>query len=137
MGGHGALCTYLASKAKQYRSVSAFAPISNPVKAPWGQKAFAGYLQGGIQEAKAQYDATELIRKHSEPVHILIDYGTSDSFYITGQLLPENFLNAAREAGYDEAQVRVREQGGYDHSYHFISTFAEDHVHFHAAFLKA
>ncbi|KAI0305028.1 carbohydrate esterase family 1 protein [Russula brevipes] len=122
MGGHGALCTYLASKAKQYRSVSAFAPISNP-------KAFAGYLQGGIQEAKAQYDATELIRKHSEPVHILIDYGTSDSFYIAGQLLPENFLNAAREAGYDEAQVRVREQGGYDHSYHFISTFAEDHVH--------
>jgi S-formylglutathione hydrolase len=74
MGGHGALCTYLASKAKQYRSVSAFAPISNPINAPWGQKAFTGYLQGGIQEAKEQYDATELISKHSDPVHILIDY---------------------------------------------------------------
>ena len=74
MGGHGALTTYLASKAKQYRSASAFAPISNPTKAPWGQKAFAGYLQGGIEEAKLQYDATELIGKHSEPVHILIDY---------------------------------------------------------------
>lgn len=74
MGGHGALCIYLTSKAKQYRSASAFAPISNPINAPWGQKAFTGYLQGGIQEAKEQYDATELISKHSEPVHILIDY---------------------------------------------------------------
>jgi len=137
MGGHGALTTYLASKAKQYRSASAFAPISNPVNAPWGQKAFTGYLQGGIQEAKLQYDATELISKHSEPVHILIDYGTSDGFYKSGQLLPENFLNAAREAGYDEVQVRVREHEGYDHSYYFISSFAEDHIHFHAQFLKA
>ncbi|KAH9082239.1 carbohydrate esterase family 1 protein [Lactarius deliciosus] len=137
MGGHGALCTYLASKTRQYRSASAFAPISNPVNAPWGQKAFAGYLQGGIDEAKEQYDATELISKHSDPVHILIDYGTSDGFYKAGQLLPENFHNAARQAGYDEVQVRVREQEGYDHSYFFVSTFAEDHIHFHANFLKA
>ncbi|KAI0271433.1 carbohydrate esterase family 1 protein [Gloeopeniophorella convolvens] len=137
MGGHGALVTYLASTTKQYRSASAFAPISNPVNAPWGQKAFSGYLQGGVTEAKEQYDATELIARHTEPVHILIDYGTSDNFYKAGQLLPENFLKAAREAGYNEVQVRVREQEGYDHSYYFISTFAEDHIHFHANFLKA
>jgi len=136
MGGHGALCIYLASKTKPYRSVSAFAPISNPIKAPWGQKAFVGYLQGGIAEAKEKYDATELISRHTDPVHILIDYGTSDGFYKAGQLLPENFLSAARQAGYDEMQVRVREQEGYDHSYFFISTFAEDHIHFHANFLK-
>ena len=142
MGGHGALCTYLASKAKQYRSASAFAPISNPINAPWGKKAFEGYLQGGVQEAKEQYDATELISKHSDPVHILIDYvrhnlplislkidikntktqGTNDTFYKAGQLLPENFLNAARAAGYNEEQVRVREQVGYDHSYYFVSS---------------
>jgi S-formylglutathione hydrolase len=48
--------------------------MSNPINAPWGQKGFTGYLQGGIQEAKEQYDATELISKHSDPVHILIDY---------------------------------------------------------------
>jgi S-formylglutathione hydrolase len=74
MGGHGALCAYLAPKAGQYRSASAFAPIANPVNAPWGRKAFAGYLQGGVEEAKEQYDATELIARHSDPVHILIDY---------------------------------------------------------------
>lgn len=76
--------------------------------------------------------------------------GTGDNFYQQGQLLPENFLKAARDAGYDEVQVRVRSQEGYDHSYYFvrlpscmpgdssamltsrpaqISTFGADHVH--------
>ena len=145
MGGHGALTLYLNSLrkgTKQYRSCSAFAPIANPTNCPWGQKAFSGYLQGGVDEAKEQYDATELIKKlGGKPVHILIDYvsihrpvlethvqtrehitqGTGDNFYKQGQLLPENFLKAAREAGYDEVQVRVRAQEGYDHSYYFVS----------------
>jgi hypothetical protein len=41
---------------------------------PWGQKAFNGYLQGGVAEAAEQYDATELIKKRTDPVRILIDY---------------------------------------------------------------
>ncbi|KAF9478053.1 esterase D [Pholiota conissans] len=137
MGGHGALTLYLASKTKQYRSASAFAPISNPTKCPWGEKAFNGYLQGGTTEGLEKYDATALISKASDPVHILIDYGTADQFYKQGQLLPENFLKAARETGHDEFQVRVRSHTAYDHSYYFISTFASDHIHFHANFLKA
>ncbi|KAF9456159.1 carbohydrate esterase family 1 protein [Collybia nuda] len=137
MGGHGALTLYLSSSTKQYRSASAFAPISNPTKCPWGKKAFTGYLQGGMEEAQNQYDATHLIARFKEPVHILVDYGTGDQFYKQGQLLPENFLKAARDANYDEFQVRVRSQEGYDHSYYFISTFASDHIHFHANFLKS
>ena len=50
----------------------------------------------------------------------LIHQGTGDKFYQQGQLLPENFLKAARAAGYDEFQVRVRSQEGYDHSYYFV-----------------
>ena len=46
--------------------------------------------------------------------------GTADNFYKNGQLLPENFLKAARDTGYDEVQVRVRSQDGYDHSYYFV-----------------
>ena len=46
--------------------------------------------------------------------------GTGDNFYKQGQLLPENFLKAARDAGYDEVQVRVRSQDDYDHSYYFV-----------------
>ena len=46
--------------------------------------------------------------------------GTGDNFYQNGQLLPENFLKAARDAGFDDIQVRVREQENYDHSYYFV-----------------
>lgn len=77
MGGHGALTIYLTSlKSKVYRSVSAFSPICNPTECPWGQKAFDGYLKDGVNdpEAKERYDATALISKASDPVHILIDY---------------------------------------------------------------
>lgn len=109
------------TSTKQYRSVSAFSPITNPTKCPWGENAFKGYLLGGVEEAKSRYDATELISKCKESVHILIDYGTGDKFYQQKQLLPENFLKAARDAGYDEVQVRVRSQEGYDHSYYFVS----------------
>lgn len=49
-----------------------------------------------------------------------ISQGTGDNFYKQNQLLPENFLKAARDAGYDEMQVRVRSQEGYDHSYYFV-----------------
>lgn len=74
MGGHGALTIYLASAPGTYRSASAFAPISNPTKCPWGEKAFKGYLAGGIEEGRKRYDATELIRGVKDPVHILVDY---------------------------------------------------------------
>lgn len=120
MGGHGALTIYLKSPG-QFRSCSAFSPIANPTNCPWGQKAFSGYLQGGIDEAHGIYDATDLIAKVKDPLRILVDYGTADKFYLNGQLLPENFLKAARDAGHDELQVRVRSQEGYDHSYYFVS----------------
>lgn len=53
--------------------------------------------------------------------------GTGDNFYQAKQLLPENFLKAARDAGYDEVQVRVRSQEGYDHSYYFVSCHQHTH----------
>jgi S-formylglutathione hydrolase len=52
--------------------------------------------------------------------------GTGDNFYKQGQLLPENFLKAAREAGHDEVQVRVRSQEDYDHSYYFVRSLCTD-----------
>ncbi|KAG2057003.1 carbohydrate esterase family 1 protein [Suillus hirtellus] len=138
MGGHGALTVYLASLLsgmKQYRSASAFSPICEPSEVPWGTKAFSGYLAGGVAEGKDRYDATAMIGKVKGAVNILVDYGTADNFLY--QLHPDKFLEAARVAGHDEVQVRVRKQEGYDHSYYFISTFASDHIHFHANFLKA
>lgn len=67
--------------------------------------------------------------------------GTSDPFYIQKQLLPENFERAATDKVSTEAPatvaVRLRLQEGYDHSYFFISSFAEDHVRHAARYLFA
>ncbi|KAI5465498.1 family 1 carbohydrate esterase [Mariannaea sp. PMI_226] len=128
MGGHGALTLYLKNPGK-YKSVSAFAPISNPVNCPWGEKAFTGYLGENKEEWK-KHDATELVKGWKGPLNALIDVGTGDNFYKQGQLLPENFEKAAKEAGLSDLKVNYRE--GYDHSYFFISTFGADHVN-HAA----
>ena len=131
MGGHGALISHLKNPGK-YTSVSAFAPISNPTKCPWGEKAFTGYL-GSVEEGKA-YDATELIKdypkEHQAP--ILIDQGTADGF-LANQLLPKNLTSAADKAGY--RPITLRMQPGYDHSYYFISTFMKDHIEHHATAL--
>ena len=136
MGGHGALTIALKNPGV-YKSCSAFAPICNPLKCPWGEKAFTGYL--GSVEAGAANDATELVKSYDGPdLHILIDQGTADNFYKAGaegcQLLPENFAKACGEKGV-ELKLNMRE--GYDHSYYFIASFIDDHIKHHASFLKA
>ena len=134
MGGHGALICALKNPGA-YRSVSAFAPICNPVNCPWGQKAFSGYLGPDREQWKA-WDATELVKNYNGPnfSYILIDQGKSDSFLGAGQLLPENFVASAKEAG---VPVILRMQEDYDHSYYFIGSFVEDHIRHHAAALKS
>jgi S-formylglutathione hydrolase FrmB len=66
---------------------------------------------------------------------ILIDVGMGDDFYKKGQLLPENFVKAAKSSGHGETDIILRLQPDYDHSYYFISTFAEDHVEHAAKYL--
>lgn len=134
MGGHGALTLYLKNRSL-YRSASAFSPICNPTACAWGEKAFTGYLANGLNEGK-QYDATLLLKDATtEQPNILIDSGTADDFYKQGQLLPENFQKVAHDKGFNGVNVRL--QQGYDHSYYFVSSFAQDHVRFHAKFLNA
>lgn len=129
MGGHGALVSALRNP-QQYRSVSAFAPIAAPIEAPWGQKAFSGFL-GQDKAAWAQYDASELVSAKRYDSTILIDQGTSDKF-LSEQLLPERLVAACKKSG---TTLRLRYQDGYDHGYYFISTFMADHLRHHAAYL--
>jgi len=132
MGGHGALTLFLKNPG-MYKSVSAFAPITNPINCPWGEKAFKGYLGEG-REAWKNHDATELVKKWKGDLDILIDVGTGDNFYKQKQLLPENFAEAAKASGNDKGLV-LRYQDGYDHSYFFISTFSTDHINHAAKYL--
>ncbi|KAK1765651.1 S-formylglutathione hydrolase [Phialemonium atrogriseum] len=129
MGGHGALTLYLKNPG-QYRSASAFAPISNPGLCPWGEKAFKGYL-GEDREEWKRHDATELVKGwKGGDLKMLVDVGTGDNFYKQGQLLPENFEKAVKEAGLQGLELRY--QDDYDHSYFFMASFSDDHVN-HAA----
>lgn len=80
MGGHGALICALKNPGK-YCSVSALAPISNPVEANWGKKIFSAYL-GENKELWKNWDATHLVKKYNgPPLTILIDQGTEDEFF--------------------------------------------------------
>ncbi|ESO06794.1 hypothetical protein HELRODRAFT_156780 [Helobdella robusta] len=132
MGGHGALICYLKNPGK-YKSVSVFAPICNPSKCPWGQKAFKGYL-GSDETTWEAYDACSLAKHYKGPINnILIDQGLSDEFLGKNQLLPDNFVVSCAES---KIPIILRKHEGYDHSYFFISTFIGEHVAHHAKFLK-
>ena len=133
MGGHGALMIALRNPVR-YRSVSAFSPVVNPTTSPWGKKAFSHYLGDDIKNWWA-YDATLLIAaaRASEHLPILVDQGNADEF-LAEQLKTERFI-AACEAAHYPARINMR--AGYDHSYFFISTFIESHLHFHAQALSS
>jgi S-formylglutathione hydrolase len=132
MGGHGALVCALRQPGR-YRSVSAFAPISAPMRVPWGQKAFRGYL-GEDSEAWRAYDATELLRAGKARLPpLLVDQGTGDKF-LREQLRPELLREACDAVG---QPLTLRTHEGYDHGYYFVSTFMEDHLRHHAAALNA
>ncbi len=134
MGGHGALTLGLRNP-RQYRSISAFAPISAPMHCPWGEKAFTGYL-GADREAWRAHDACELICSIPDVTGrpaLLVDQGLADQF-LESQLKPERLEQACREKGYP---LTMRRHAGYDHGYYFISTFIEDHLRHHARALLA
>jgi len=131
MGGHGALICALKQPGA-FRSVSAFAPITNPVNCGWGKGCFGAYL-GDDTVAWEAWDASCLVQAGARVDGILIDQGDADEFLHEGQLLPDNFQAACAAAG---QPVTIRMQPGYDHSYHFIASFIEDHFEYHARYLK-
>jgi S-formylglutathione hydrolase len=126
MGGHGALTLALRHPGR-YRSVSAFAPIVAPSLVPWGEKALGLYL-GSDRAAWRGHDAVALIEDGARVDSLLVDQGEADSF-LAAQLRPE-LLEAACDAA--RIPLILRRRPGYDHSYYFISTFLEDHLHWHA-----
>jgi S-formylglutathione hydrolase len=132
MGGHGALICALKNPGK-YRSVSAVAPIANPIKAPWGQGCFGLYLGDNVEDWKP-YDATCLVENGARVDHIFIDQGDADEFLDAGQLETHSFAKACDEHG---QAYTLRMQPGYDHSYRFIATVAGDHIAYHAERLKS
>lgn len=134
MGGHGALTLALRNPG-MFKSLSAFAPISNPMNCPWGTKAFAGYL-GEDKRLWQQHDASWLISQRKAPPYpdgILVDQGLDDKF-LEEQLKPEALETACAAIG---QPLTLRRHAGYDHGYFFITSFIEDHIAHHARILQA
>jgi S-formylglutathione hydrolase len=131
MGGHGALVSALRNP-DFYSSVSAFAPIANPIAVPWGEKAFGNYL-GPNRSRWETWDASLLMRAKSYPGPILVDQGLKDQFLET-QLHPEALEQAAQASG---QSLVLRRHDNYDHSYWFIESFIGDHLKWHAEKIAA
>ena len=131
MGGHGALVSAFRHPGK-WKSVSALAPIANPVAVPWGEKAFGNYL-GPDKTSWEEYDSSILMARKAFPGPILVDQGASDNF-LEKQLHPHALEEAAAKSG---QALRLRVHEGYDHSYWFIQTVIADHLRHHAGELKA
>lgn len=134
MGGHGALICALKNPGK-YCSVSAFAPICHPSASNWGRKAFSGYLGSEDDGNWSDWDATKLVAKYDgPPLEIFIDQGMADKFLTAGQLQPETFVEACKNA---EMAVILKKREGYDHGYYYIATFIEEHLEHHFRYLKS
>ncbi|MFP5462962.1 MAG: alpha/beta hydrolase-fold protein, partial [Gammaproteobacteria bacterium] len=118
----------------RFRSVSAFAPIAAPMRCPWGEKAFSGYLGEDRGQWRA-HDASELMRVQATPPFpdgILVDQGLADKF-LAEQLHPEAFEAACEAVG---QPLTLRRHAGYDHGYYFIASFVDDHLRHHARALQ-
>ncbi|XP_058062036.1 S-formylglutathione hydrolase [Anopheles bellator] len=131
MGGHGALICALKNPGL-FKSVSAFAPISNPSKCPWGEKAFTGYLGADSKDEWKQWDATELVASYNgPPLELYLDQGSADPF-LNGQLLPQNLVDACRAA---QVPCVLNMREGYDHGYFYVASFIGEHIAYHARHL--
>jgi len=130
MGGHGALTISLRNPDR-FRSTSAFAPIASPLQCAWGEKALGRYL-GPERVAWRDYDACALIEAGARLPDLLVDQGEADRF-LADQLKTQLLVDACARAG---QPATIRMQPGYDHSYHFISTFMAEHVAWHAERLQ-
>jgi S-formylglutathione hydrolase len=130
MGGHGAL-TIAMARPQQYRSVSAFSPICNPMGSDWGQKQLTAYMGTKSSNWEAHDASFQMLEKGFDGP-VLVDTGTNDQFLEL--LKPETLAYSMAKR---RQQGHIRFQPDYDHSYFFVSTFIEDHINFHAEALHS
>lgn len=131
MGGYGALVIGLKNPDR-FRSISALAPVSHPMKSALGRQMLTSAL-GEDESVWREHDPTELVlcgRRHS--CTILIDQGLSDELY-PDRLRTQDFVEACERRG-QKIETRFRE--GYDHSYFYVASVIDEHIRFHSQTMR-
>ncbi|WP_258224445.1 alpha/beta hydrolase-fold protein, partial [Aeromonas sp. HMWF017] len=79
-----------------------------------------------------EWDACQLLRHQPvTPLPTLVDVGLDDPF-----LAEQLHIDALAEvAASKEWPLELNRHEGYDHSYYFVASFIEAHLHFHARHL--
>lgn len=129
MGGHGALISHLRQPGR-FKSISVFAPVSNPSIRYDNTGPLMAYLGDNPDEWK-NWDATELVKQHGSDISILIDQGADDE--LLPFLMPDNLLAACETA---KVKTDYRLRPGYRHNYFYVSTFIHEHIEYHANILN-
>lgn len=111
MGGHGALTIALKNPGR-FKSLSVFSPVCNPMKVPWGRKAFLGYL-GEDENQWKENDACELLKEYKGPeIPWLVDTGDADQ-YLHEQLHPWSLEKICKDRNYP-AEFRMQVRSDYE-----------------------
>ncbi|KAM9992139.1 hypothetical protein ACTFIZ_012783 [Dictyostelium cf. discoideum] len=132
MGGLGAISLFIKTNG-QYKSVSAFSPISNPTNCDWSLHSFKEYLGTENKEAWLQYDPCHLLKNYDgKPFDLLVDQGSADEFL--NDLKFDNLQLVCKENS--KINLIARLQDGYNHGYFYISTFIKDHIEYHSKHLN-
>ena len=135
MGGHGALVVRAAQSRTRTGRCRRSRRSCAPMRCPWGEKAFGGYL-GADRERWRAYDATRArARRAAGADRRSWSTRAPPTSSSTTQLKPELLAGGVPRARACRSSCAC--SAGYDHSYYFIATFVDDHLRHHARHLGA
>eukprot|EP00438_Fugacium_kawagutii_P013774 Skav232251 [mRNA] locus=scaffold273:113267:115303:- [translate_table: standard] len=152
IGGTSALTMAFRNEAGvPFRSVSALAPLLNPMSTDVTKKLSTSKLQnvlckinmnafqtllGEDESAWRNYDPMACVVDSVESAPpILLDVGSEEgSNYVQEMVKPFDFLSACHQHG---IQVDFRLRSGFDHGFFFVASVMEEHIDFHSKYLDA
>ena len=148
MGGNGALIV-AAKRPERYRSVTSFAPLSWPsqcespqirpmIELLFGNPEISDFSMLPLlmppKETAKDFSICDLIQQMGPELKFppgFVDMGEIDEWEPYLQVY--DLKRVLGENGHD---MQVRYHDGYDHSWHFINDFIDEHINFHAMHLK-
>ena len=118
---------------REYKSVSAFAPIVAPSQVPWGRRPSRATSGSRPRAAGPRTTPWRCSRRSRFPGTLLVDQGTTRQVPRARAQARAAARQPAKRAA-SSSTLRMRD--GYDHSYYFIASFVDEHLVHHARVLS-